>query len=445
MQDLSAPSSGTPGTTDPRLAAFRILEDVLVKTRPLDQAELAHLSADIDPRDRAFCRHLVYACLRRQGELRSLRKRYLKQVPTGRGRAVSTIVQIGLGQLLFCDVPTYAAVDKTVELCRMTRLGGFTKLVNAIMRRAVDDAPQALAKLSGRALNSPKWLHEAWTDAYGEQGAKDLALAHQNEPPLDIVLKNPAETEHWEKALQGSMMRLGLIRLPQSGSIAALPGYDEGAWWVQDIAASLPVDLLGDVRGQRVVDLCAAPGGKTLQLAARGAIVTAVDRSANRLKRLAENLQRTDLTASVETADATSWRGSELFDAVLLDAPCSATGTIRRNPDIPWLRGPEDVQKLSALQGRLLRHSIDLVKPGGLIVYCTCSLQPEEGEQQIDILLSQGLPVERVAISGAEPIATIVGENVISAQGDLRTLPSGLANYGGMDGFFAARLRRTDK
>ena len=427
---------------DPRFAAFWILEDVLVRDQPLDQAEPARIDDRADPRDRAFCRHLVYACLRHQGELRKLTKKYLRQTPTGRGRSVATIVQLGLAQILFTDVPPYAAADKTVELCRKARLGGFTKLVNAIMRRAVDDAPAAMAKLDADYLNTPGWLRETWTQAFGDAGARAITAAHQIEPPLDIVIKDVATTEQWAPDLGGQIIRPGVIRTRSSGGIQALNGFDAGAWWVQDVAATLPVEMLGDVSGQRIADLCAAPGGKTLQLAARGAEVTAIDRSANRLKRLRDNLKRTGLKAAVETTDATTWTPAAPFDAVLLDAPCSATGTIRRHPDIPWLRSPDDIEKLGKLQARLLRHAIDLVKPGGLIVYCTCSLQPEEGERQIEALLASGVPVERVPLSEAEAVALISGEQIVTKSGDLRTLPSMMDADGGMDGFFAARLKR---
>lgn len=427
---------------DPRYAVFRTLEDVLQRGQTLDQAETAHVPAAAESRDRGFWRLLTYACLRHRGELRRLSKRFLKREPSGRGRAVVTIVQIGLAQVLFTDVPPYAVVDATVELCRRARLGGFTKLVNAIMRRAIDEASAAIGKLDAARLNTPEWLWRAWLDAYGEQTARAIAAAHLSEPPLDLCVADPGSTAHWAETLGGMVVGEASVRLWPQGPIGELAGFADGAWWVQDAAAALPVMLLGDVRGRRVADLCAAPGGKTLQLAARGAVVSAVDRSAARLKRLRQNLSRTGLAAEIETADALTWTPQRRPDAVLLDAPCSATGTIRRNPDIPWIRDDRDVGKLAALQGRLLRHAIDIVKPGGLVVYCTCSLQPEEGERQVEAVLSDGLPAERETLASADLGPFPAAGEAITAAGDLRTLPGMMPDRGGLDGFYAARLRK---
>jgi len=449
MTEQGHKDSNSRATSDARLAAFRIVEDVLQRGRTLDEAEADRIDPDMAARDRAFCRRIVYAVLRRKGEIDRLAKRYLRHLPTGRGRALETVVRVGLAQILFTDVPPYAAADATVELARAARLGGFAKLVNAIMRRAVDDAGALFERLASIKVNTPNWMWERWVSTYGEDTARAIAKAHMAEPPLDLMCRNDTEAAEWAAKVGGAEMGGGVVRLRPSGPVTELPGFEEGAWWVQDIAATLPVRLLGDVRGKRVADLCAAPGGKTLQLAARGALVTAVDRSASRLRRLHDNLARTRLAAEVVTADASQWSPGAAgspdnpFDAVLVDAPCSATGTIRRHPDIPWIRSETDIRKLADLQHRLLVHAADLVRPGGLVVFCTCSLEPEEGAAQADRAIAEGAPLERIAIDPAllADMPDVAG--AIREQGDLRTHPGMLADRGGMDGFYAALLRRT--
>jgi len=311
------------------------------------------------------------------------------------------------------------------------------KLVNAVLRRAQREGAAVLASLDAPRVNTPEWLWDSWVDAYGADTARAIATQHMQEPPLDLTVKT--DPAHWAQALDAQLMPTGTLRLSRKASVTTLEGFDEGAWWVQDLAASLPARLLGSVEGMDVIDLCAAPGGKTMELAAAGGQVIAVDRSAKRLVRVQQNLDRTQLNAKLVTADAETWRPAMLADAVLLDAPCSATGTARRHPDVLCLKTHADVVKLANLQARLLKAAVDMVRPGGLIVYCTCSLQPEEGEQQIEALLASGAPVELDPIKPAE--AGALG-NIVTDDGYLRTLPSHLAEQGGMDGFFAARLRK---
>jgi 16S rRNA (cytosine967-C5)-methyltransferase len=265
-------------------------------------------------------------------------------------------------------------------------------------------------------------------------------VAHLAEPPLDLSVKT--EPEHWAARVGGQVLPTGTVRLAGQGAVTALPGFAAGAWWVQDVAASLPARLLGSVDGRTVIDLCAAPGGKTAQLAAAGARVTAVERDALRLSRLADNLRRLSLSASVVAADVESWRPPAAADAVLLDAPCTATGTIRRHPDLSWARRPGDVVRLAKIQDRLLRAAAEMVRPGGVLVYAVCSLQPEEGPQRIAALLASGAPYRREPVVGGD-----VGglDMLIDAAGDLRSLPCHLADSGGMDGFYACRLRRCDE
>ena len=282
----------------------------------------------------------------------------------------------------------------------------------------------------------PAWLAESWTAAYGPATAAAITAAHLREAPLDLSVK--ADAGDWAARLGAEILPTGTLRLSDaSGAIEAIPGFAEGAWWVQDVAAALPAKLLG--RPAEAIDLCAAPGGKTAELAAAGIAVTAVDRSPQRLRRLRANLDRLGLSAEIVEADAASWRPTAPAEAVLLDAPCSATGTIRRHPDLPWLKRPEDLPKLTALQDRLLDNAVAMTAPSGVIVYATCSLQPEEGPARIAALLARGAPVARFPIGHGE-IGGLA--ELLTPEGELRSLPSHLAACGGMDGFYACRLRR---
>jgi 16S rRNA (cytosine967-C5)-methyltransferase len=306
----------------------------------------------------------------------------------------------------------------------------------------------ALANISTR--DTPKWLVARWTKRYGAETARTIAASNGHEPALDLTVKYDAES--WAERLRGRVLPTGTVRTIAHGAISLLPGFNEGAWWVQDAAASLPARLLGDMRGKVVADLCAAPGGKTAQLAFAGARVTAVDRSAARLNRLRENMARLALQAETVTADVLEWQpGSSQpessnagpFDAVLLDAPCSSTGTIRRHPDIPWLKSEADIVVLTSMQQRLLDRAVDLLKPGATLVYCVCSLEPEEAEDQITALLARDPRVTRMPVAAQE----VCGHaEFLTADGDLRTLPPQLPDpdprWGGLDGFYAARLTR---
>jgi len=412
---------------------------VLEQKRPLDEALGDDRDRDrLAPRDRAFARLLVATTLRRLGQIDRVIDGCLDKPLPRRAAAVRQLLRLGVCQLLFLGTPPHAAVDTSVALIA-ARGGeaGFKGLINAILRRVDREHPAWLEQTADPSLNAPAWLWESWVAAYGIERAGEIAAAHLREPPLDLTPKSDAAG--WHDRLGATLLPTGSLRLPRDGLIESLPGFAEGAWWVQDAAAALPARLLGEVAGKRVIDLCAAPGGKTAQLAAAGADVVAVDRSAPRLERLHNNLTRLDLNATTVVADAALWQPDHPADAVLLDAPCSATGTIRRHPDVPWLKRPEDIAKLVALQARLLQAAIAMVKPGGVIVFCTCSLQPEEGPAHIAALLRKDAPVERLPIQPAE-----VGgfDELIDANGDLRTLPCHLSEHGGIDGFFAARLRR---
>jgi 16S rRNA (cytosine967-C5)-methyltransferase len=351
---------------------------------------------------------------------------------------VHDMLRLGIAQLLFLRTPPHAAVATTVDLAEVRGFLSHKGLVNAVLRRLSQEGPELVAQQDAARLNTPDWLWRGWSQAYGEDGARGVALAHLKEAPLDITVRS--DPEHWRELLDATLLPTGTLRRSAGGAIMSLPGYAEGAWWVQDAAAAIPAKLFGDIAGRHVVDLCAAPGGKTAQLAASGARVTAIDRSPRRLDRLNSNLARLSLAVESLVADAATWRPPEPVRHVLLDAPCTATGAIRRHPDVPHLKTPDDVARLAAVQERLVGAAAEMLAPGGILVYCTCSLEPQEGPQQIAKLLARGAPIRRKPIDAAE----IGGlSECLTSDGDLRTLPSHLAEVDGIDGFFAARLIRT--
>lgn len=429
----------SPGGQVPnaRLAALALLYGVLDRRLPLDEAlENAQVAASLAPRDRAFARALAATVLRRLGQIDAVAAACLQKPLTPKARAVGNILRLGIAQLLFLGTPAHAAVAETVALTQ-GRLAPYTSLVNAVLRRVAREGSSLLQGQDEVRLNTPPWLWQSWEAAYGTQSVRDIARAHLQEAPLDLTAK--ADADAWATTLGAELLPTGSLRYRGDAAIIELPGYAEGAWWVQDAAAALPAKLLGHVRGRRVVDLCAAPGGKTAQLAAAGARVTAVDRSTGRMARLGGNLQRLGLQAERVVADAQSWRPPEPADSILLDAPCSGTGTIRRHPDLAHLKTLDDVTRLTALQDRLLDAARDSLRPGGCLVYCVCSLQPEEGPQRIEALLMRHTDLRRQPVTPNEfdGIAEF-----ISSEGDVRTLPSAWPSRGGLDGFFAARLVR---
>ncbi len=431
----------SPGLAARRIAA-EILEDVLRRGRSLDeQFEAQPGLAALADRDRALVRRLVATVLRRLGTLRHLLSLFLQQGPPANAPRVETALLIGAAQIFWLDVPDHAAVDLAVRTAQADRRAAhYAGLVNAVLRRIAKEGPQRLAQIDSADFDTPAWLMARWVRAYGAAAAREIARAHAQEPALDLTVKSDAES--WAERLGGRVLPTGSVRAIASGRVSLLPGFAEGAWWVQDAAAAMPARLFGDLRGLRVADLCAAPGGKTAQLAHAGAQVTAVDRSENRLVRLRDNLKRLQLQAETITADATEWT-AEAFDAVLLDAPCSSTGTIRRHPDVPWLKREADIAALASLQQRLLDRAVTLLKPGGTLVYGVCSLEPEEGVDQVAALLQRQPGFQRRPISAPE-----VGglAELLTPDGDLRTLPFHLPDpnpqLGGLDGFYAARLQR---
>jgi 16S rRNA (cytosine967-C5)-methyltransferase len=437
----SVNAQDVPGLAVRRVAAD-LIDGVLRRRRALDDlldhaAELAALAE----RDRALTRAIVAMVLRRLGTLRRLLGGLLERGLPPQAPRAETALLVGAAQILFLDVPDHAAVDLSVRLAQADRQAKhFAGLVNAVLRRVTREGAGLLAALDTAVLDTPEWLMARWIETYGGQTARAIAAANGLEPALDLTVKSDAES--WAAKLNGRVLPTGSVRTISHGAVTALPGFAEGAWWVQDAAAALPAKLLGDINGRRVADLCAAPGGKTAQLAAAGALVTAVDRAPARLNRLRDNLARLSLAAELVCADVAEWTAAlEEFDAVLLDAPCSSTGTIRRHPDVPWLKTAADIAQLAALQRVLLARAVALVKPGGTFVYCTCSLEPKENESIVAELLARESGMRRAPIVPAEVFGR---DEFISKDGDLRTLPCQLpdadSRFSGLDGFYAARL-----
>lgn len=427
-----------PADRESRDVAVDGFEAVFAAGQSLEEAldALPDFAALAD-RDRAFVRNLLATTLRHLGQIDWLIDGCLERpLPRAAARA-RTILRLGICQLLFLDVPDHAAVNTAVLLCRRLGAAPFAALVNAVLRRIAAEGRQRLSENDDVARNTPPWLWQRWCTAYGEPLARAIADSHLAQPPLDLTARDDPKAV--AAAVGGRVLATGSVRLAHRGRIEALPGYEDGAWWVQDAAATLPARLFGPLAGLTIVDLCAAPGGKTAQLAAGGASVMAVDRQPARIATLSANLARLRMAAATVVADATQWRPPAPVDGVLVDAPCSATGTIRRHPDIPWTKRPADIARLSALQADLLAAGAAMLREGGILVYCTCSLEPEEGPAIVAARLAADPGLERVPLAPSD-----VGgfAELISPDGDLRTLPCHWRDEGGLDGFYAARLRR---
>lgn len=428
-----------------RIAASAILSDVVVHRHPLDECFGAGTARSriggLAPWDAALARSIATAALRRLGTIRTALAQLLEREPPRQASQLQWTLIAAAAQILFLDVADYAAVDLAVRAARLEpKTAPFAALVNGVLRNLIRARETILEKSDPLDHDTPEWLAARWRLNYGEAQARAIARAHREEPVLDItVLSSPSL---WAERLGGTILPTGSLRLRSHAKITELPGYAEGQWLVQDAAAALPAQFLRVGAGMKVADFCAAPGGKTAQLAAAGAAVTAIDRSAERLIKLTANLSRLNLRADMVVSDVVNLKG-QLFDAILVDAPCLGTGTIRRHPDIAWIKKPHDLIALTALQARLLDKAAELVKPGGRIVYCTCSLEPEENEMQISALLRRNPSLTRVPITPAE-----VGglPELLNGNGELRTLPQHLPapepRLAGLDGFFAARLLR---
>ena len=433
-----------PGLPARKLAVTAIAA-VVDEQRALDDT-LERLIASpegqaLEERDRGLVRAIAMSAIRHFGTIRRV---LLERMETGmpdRSGPFASILVAGAAQILFLDVPDHAAVDLSIRLMQTNpHSARYSKLANAVLRRIVREREQIVAGIDPLAHDTPAWLRRRWTHAYGEANARLIAQAHAREAAVDLTVKSDAAG--WAEQLDAVLLPTGSLRLRQRGAIAGLPGFAEGAWWVQDAAAALPVLMLAPKPGERVADLCAAPGGKTAQIAAAAASVLAVDRSKDRIERLKTNMARLGLSVETLAADALTVQETG-FDAVLVDAPCSATGTLRRHPDVAWTKSEDDLVRLTALQGRLLAKAFAMLKPGGRLIYCTCSLEPEEGEAQIEAFLAREARAARDPVR-PEEIGGIA--EAINERGELRTLPFMLANddprLAGMDGFFAARLIR---
>lgn len=422
-------SAGLPAR---RLAAD-LVEGVVFRKQSFELMQQALDQAELSREDRGFTMMLTLTTLRHYGGLIALVDSRLSKPLPQRARRIETILALGLAQLIILKTPPHAAVTTSVELAKEDMATqALAPLVNAVLRRLSeqDDLTIDVEKVL------PVWLFERWQKNYGRSVALSMVRAQLGEPPLDLTVKD--DPQIWAKKLSAEILSTGTLRVARhKGGIASLPGYDEGAWWVQDAGALLPVLALGDVQGKNVLDLCAAPGGKTAALRARGAQVTALDRSQTRLDMLRQNLQRLDLEARIVCADATKWQPDQEYDAILLDAPCSSTGTLRRHPDVAFTKSERDIARLAHLQGLLLKRAAGWLKPGGVLVYATCSLEPEEGECQIEALLAEN---SEMRLSPLQPSAFGDLSEVLTAKGTVRARPDLLDDKGGIDGFYCARL-----
>lgn len=436
-----------------RERAHTILHEVLDRGRPLDEVLATDKRfAGLNDRDRAFARNLIATTLRRLGQIDALIDDCLDRPLPAEAAAARNALRLGLCQILFLDTQTHAAVDTAVSLAAKRGPQKFKGLVNAILRRIVRAEGQDVLANFPERLNVPDWLWHSWAASFGDETASAIAMSQLQTPPVDLTIRDDAEdgsasraterANEWAAYLGGDRVGRSSVRMTNAGDITALDGFEDGVWWVQDAAAALPADvLISAMPTGTVCDLCAAPGGKTAQLVTAGFDVTAVDVSGARLETLHENLERLDIAAAVVEADALAWEPPAPFDAILLDAPCSATGTIRRHPDIPHLKTAADVTHQTDLQRKFLDKASTMVRPGGVIVYSVCSLEQSEGRGQIAALLARDESLRVDAIAAAEVPDF---DACLTPEGYVRVTPAHLAERGGVDGFFVARLRKND-
>lgn len=428
------------------MAAAKLLAAVIDRKTPLDGmldatgGNPAYMA--LPDADRGLVRAILNSALRHLPRIDAILASLVSTPLPDGARALHHVLTVAAAQILYLDIPDHSAVDLAVEQAnRDPRNKRFAGLVNAVLRRLVRDKAELLDSVAD-VSPVPEWFMKRLAKAYGAERARIIAETQLIPAAIDLTVKS--DREGWAERLGGLVLPTGSVRLAAfDGSVSGLQGYEEGEWWVQDAAAAIPARLFGDLKGKRVADLCAAPGGKTAQLALAGADVTAVEQSKSRLKRLETNLARLKLSATSLAANLLDLQPSALYDGVLLDAPCSSTGTTRRHPDVLWTKGPEDIEKLAALQEKLLRHALTLVRPGGRVVFCNCSLDPREGEELIARVLSDTPGITRIAVY---PVDWPGLEIAINQNGEVRTTPDMLAVAEGfspgMDGFFAAVLEK---
>ncbi|WP_246085161.1 RsmB/NOP family class I SAM-dependent RNA methyltransferase [Rhizobium glycinendophyticum] len=428
---------------DARMAASRILGAVIDRKTSLDgmlDAEHGNPAfTALNDADRALVRAILQTALRHLPRLELILKALLDTpLPEG-ARALHHLLIVAATQMIYLDIPDHSAVDLAVEQAnRDPRSRRFAKLVNAILRRIGREKQELLDYVSDVPC-MPDWFLDRLTEIYGEDHALAIAAAQLEPVTIDLTVK--ADPEQWAQKLSGRVLPTGTVRLdPFKGTITALEGFDAGEWWVQDAAASIPAQLFSDLDGKRVADLCAAPGGKTAQLVLAGAHVTAIEQSQSRLRRLSANLDRLQFQAETRCVNLLELEDEQGFDAILLDAPCSSTGTTRRHPDVLWTKDSADIAKLAALQERLLRHAITLLKPGGRIVFSNCSIDPIEGELLVDKVTADHPELQIVPVDPANWHGL---EEAITSRGEFRTTPAMLASEGGLDGFYACVIAKT--
>ena len=445
-------NSNLPGL-QPRELALKLFSDVLNAGHSFDEVrkkafESKHAGA-LSSADKGFARLIAATVLRLKPVLETIIEKHLERALPNRYRKAQMILLSASAQLLILKTPAHAAINLAVEQARRSNTARhMAGLINAVLRKVAKSGPEMLAEIDIPKRAIPHWLWLRWVNTYGEPATRKIAAASLQEPSLDLTVRS--DRDAWAKRLGASRLTTGSLRLKGGGRIEEMEGFGEGAWWVQDCAAALPARLFGDISGKTVADLCAAPGGKTAQLAAAGANVIAVDNDKARLQRVKQNLERLNLTANLVTADVITWNPERQFDFILLDAPCTATGTIRRHPDILHLKREEDIKALSNLQRKLLKAAFDLLSVKGVLVYCTCSLEPQEGENQIHEFLNAA---PSAWVHPIVPKEAGIKSDWLSPQGFLRTLPfhdpqqqtdTALVQDGGggMDGFFTARITK---
>ncbi len=405
-----------------RQAALALLQGVLGDRVALSDLIEGASMARLQPADRARAQRLALATLRQIEPIDRLLQTFIKREPE---LEALNILRLAVSELAFGEA-AHGVVNSAVEMARRGRQqSGAAGMINAVLRKV----PSGV-ELSGAMQKMPRWLRQPLVQGLGREAVAAIEAVQAKAPPLDLTVKGQPLPE-------GTLLPNGSLRITASVQVSTLPGYAEGAWWVQDAAAAMAVPMLGEVRGVRVLDLCAAPGGKTMQLAAAGAKVTALDMSGPRMARVRENLARTGLGADLVVADALHWQPDALFDAVLLDAPCSASGTIRRHPDLQYIKDGSDIAALIALQAALIDRALGLMKPGGKLVYCTCSLLAVEGEDQLAAALTRN-----PGLSVLPPQGPGLSPEWVTPAGGLRLRPDYWSELGGMDGFFMACVTR---